>query len=141
MPYASTFLPGKNELLRPGIKEVLLQDITDDLEHHDDKAGGIIGGIGQLKSPVVFLLALGDELLNGEPGEEGFPTGEQEGVPEPPHAPVPVCKGVDELELVVEDRALDERVQVACCVPRQQVSHLPGNQVGSTCVPKNFGNL
>ena len=50
-------------------------------------------------------------------------------MPQPPRAAVAIHKGVYELELVVEDASLDERMVTRAAKPLEQVTHKLGNHV------------
>ena len=48
-----------------------------------------------------------DQAFYGDMGEQGFPAGQDQGLPEPSHSSVAVLKGVNEFEFVMEDRTGD----------------------------------
>ena len=79
---------------------------------------------------VVLALAGADEALDGYVREQGFPAGQDQRLPEPAQAPVAVLEGMNELELVVEDRARHERMVAGVAEPRQQVGHEPRHLSG-----------
>ena len=55
--------------------------------------------------------------------EQPFPAGQNQGLPQSSYPPVAVLERMDELELVVEDGAGDQRMLVRAVQPREQVGH------------------
>ena len=79
--------------------------------------------IAVFQGQVVLGLMSVDEALDEEVTEHGVPAREDEALPESSHASVTVDEGVDALELVMEDRAGDERVGVGRWQPGEGVGH------------------
>lgn len=92
----------------------------DDGEHKLDERGGLACIVAGIDGIVVFLLMVVDDGFNRQPCKHRIPFGEQQCMPEPSNTAIAVCKGVDQLQLVVEHAASDQHVQVAVLRPIQQ---------------------
>ena len=92
----------------------------DDGEHKLDERGGLACIVAGIDGIVVFLLMVVDDGLDWQPCKYRIPFREQQRVPEPSNAAIAVCKGMDQLQLIVEHAASDQHVQVAVLCPIQQ---------------------
>ena len=90
-------------------------------EHEFDEHGGLACIVAGIDGIVVFLLMVVDDGLDWQPCKHRIPFGEQQCMPEPSNAAIAVCKGMDQLQLIVEHAASDQHVQVAVLCPIQQL--------------------
>ena len=82
-----------------------------------------------LQGLVVLRLVFVDQAFDRNMGKQGIPAKQDQCLPQPPHAAVAVGEGVDELELVVKDRAGDQRMLIGRPQPMEQVVHQEGDTI------------
>ena len=108
-------------------------------EHELDERGGLACIVAGIDGIVVFLLMVVDDGLDRQPCKHGIPLGEQQRMPEPPNTAIAVCKGMDQLQLIVEHAASDQHVQVAVLCPIQQlhdqIRHILGQRAKMQDMP------
>jgi len=117
--------------LRPELAGELLERLPDRLQRElDERRRGSRLVRGAERSVVASLLGANDGF-DREKLEDRMDAQQDDVLPEPSHAPVPVREGVDELELVMKHRGLDERMGLTIGVEkRQQIAHEPWNLPG-----------
>ena len=93
----------------------------DDGEHELNERGGLACIVAGIDGIVVFLLMVVNDGLDRQPCKHRIPFGEQQCMPEPPNTAIAVCKGMDQLQLIMEHAASDQHVQVAALCPIQQL--------------------
>lgn len=92
-------------------------------QHEVDEGHGVGLASALLQGLVILGLMLENQAFHRNIGKQWGPAGQDQALPQPPHAAVAVGKGMYEFEFVVKDCAGDERVGVASGEPAEQVAH------------------
>ncbi len=82
------------------------------IQQEFDKSGGIPCPAAVTQDAVVVCLAITNHSFDREPGKQGVPLGEDEDLPKTADPAIAIAERVDKLELIMENRAGDERVGI-----------------------------
>ena len=106
------------------------EGFEDRLQHELDERDALPPGRALPDGRVVVALARVNDALYGSGSKEGIPARQDQCLPETSHAAVAIFEGVDEFELVVENRTGDQGMFVGSNQLGKQVRHGSGNTVG-----------